>query len=187
MLGRESWPEVDDATLVVRAQERDPVAFELLVRRYQLRLYRLAVQLLGDHGEAEDVVQEAFISAWRQLPGFRGEAAFFSWMYRIVTNRCLNTTRSRRPTVPLEELSQAPSAWEKDSPERAAAGSDLRVALQRALAGLPAGLRVCWVLREVDGLSYTQIADIVGASPDAVRGRIYRARTRLAEVMRPWQ
>lgn len=186
MQGGESWPEVDDATLVVRAQERDPVAFELLVRRYQHRLYRLAVQLLGDHDEAEDVVQEAFISAWRQLPGFRGEAAFFSWMYRIVTNRCLNTTRSRRPTVPLEQLGQAP-AWEKDSPEQAAAGSDLRVALQQALAGLPAGLRVCWVLREVDGLSYPQIADVVGASPDTVRGRIYRARTRLAEVMRPWQ
>lgn len=178
---------LDDATLVVRAQERDPQAFEALVRRHQRKLYALAVRLLGDPAEAEDAVQEAFISAWRRLPDFRGEAAFSTWMYRIATNRCLNTARGRRPTVPLDSVRRVLSPSETDSPERAAMRSDRLAALERALAGLPSGLRACWVLREVDGLGYTEIAAIVGASPDAVRGRIYRARTRLAEVMRPWR
>lgn len=180
-------PRLDDATLVVRAQEGDSRAFELLVRRHQRPLFALAVRLLGNRTEAQDAVQESFVAAWRWLADFRGEAAFSSWMYRVITNRCLTTARRRRPTVPLDTEGEALAASRTDAPEYAAEVSERLAALRRALDGLPVGLRACWVPRNVNGLNYAEIAEIVGASPDAVRGRIYRARTRLAEVMRPWQ
>lgn len=182
-----AMPQLDDATLVVRAQEQDPRAFEELVRRHQRPLFALAVRLLGDRGAAQDAVQESFVAAWRRLDDFRGEAAFSSWMYRIVTNRCLNAARRRRPTVPLDAVVEGLATSGAESPERAAEVNERLAALHRALDGLPAQLRACWVLRNVDGLGYTEIAEVVGAGPDAVRGRIYRARIRLAEVMGPWR
>ncbi|HEY3895154.1 MAG TPA: sigma-70 family RNA polymerase sigma factor [Pseudonocardiaceae bacterium] len=176
----------DDLTLVVRAQEGDVRAFEALVRRYQRRFYRLAVRLLGNSSDAEEAVQDAFLSAWRRLPGFRGEAAFSSWMYRIVTNRCLLLLRKRRPVTTLDELRDQPGP-ESASPEHAAETRDRAVALQRALLDLPTDQRACWILRELHGLGYEDIATIVAASPDAVRGRLHRARRTLAEVMAPWR
>lgn len=180
-------PQVDDATLVVRAREGDPRAFEALVRRHQRPLFGLAVRLLGDRGEAEDAVQESFVAAWRRLADFRGDAAFSSWMYRIVTNRCLGVARRRRPTVPLDTDGQSLTISGTAAPEDTAEAGQRLAALYRALDGLPVGLRACWVLRNIDGLSYIEIAGIVGASPAAVRGRIYRARSKLAEAMRPWR
>ena len=176
----------DDLTLVVRAQEGDVRAFEALVRRYQRRFYRLAMRLLGNSSDAEDAVQDAFVAAWRRLPGFRGEAAFSSWMYRIVTNRCLLVLRKRRPVTALDELRDQPSP-ESASPEHAAETQDRATALQRALLDLPTDQRTCWILRELHGLGYEDIATIVAAGPDAVRGRLYRARRTLAEVMAPWR
>lgn len=178
--------ELDDLTLVVRAQEGDTRAFEALVRRHQRRLYRLAVRLLGDTSDAEEAVQEAFVAAWRQLKGFRGEAAFSSWMYRIVTNRCLLQVRKRRPVLVLADLDEQPGP-DGASPEQAAEAQDRGAALNRALRELPAEQRTCWILRELHGLSYDDIGTIVGASADAVRGRLYRARCTLAEVMAPWR
>jgi RNA polymerase sigma-70 factor, ECF subfamily len=175
---------LDEATLVVRAQEGDVGAFEALARRHQSALYRVAVRVLGDQVEAEDAVQEALIDAWRRIGRFRGESAFTTWMYRIVTNRCLSMLRQRRP-IPIEHLDdQVPAP---DSPERTAELDAGLVALRRALGGLSDDLRVCWVLRELEGLRYADIAQIAGASEDAVRGRIHRARVQLAEVMRPWR
>jgi RNA polymerase sigma-70 factor, ECF subfamily len=176
----------DDVTLVVRAQEGDVRAFEVLVRRYQRRFYRLAVRLLGNRSDAEEAVQEAFVAAWRRLPGFRGEATFSSWMYRIVTNRCLMLLRKRRPATTLDELRDLPSP-DNDSPEYAAESKDRATALQRALLNLPTDQRTCWILRELHGLGYEDIATIVAAGPDAVRGRLHRARRTLAEVMAPWR
>ncbi|HEY6421883.1 MAG TPA: sigma-70 family RNA polymerase sigma factor [Pseudonocardiaceae bacterium] len=178
--------DLDDLTLVVRAQEGDTRAFEALVRRHQRRLYRLAVRLLGNTSDAEESVQEAFVAAWRQLNGFRGEAAFSSWMYRIVTNRCLTLVRARRPVLALDELGEQADP-EGASPEQAAEAHDRATALDRALQQLSAEQRACWILRELHGLSYDDIAAIVGASVDAVRGRLYRARCTLAEVMAPWR
>lgn len=178
--------DFDELTLVVRAQEGDTRAFEVLVRRHQDQFYRLAVRLLGNSSDAEDAVQEAFVAAWRQLRGFRGEAAFSSWMYRIVTNRCLKLLRNRRPVVPLEDLGDLPGTGGV-SPEQAAEATDRAAALQGALQELPTDQRTCWVLRELHGLSYEDIAAIVGVGPKAVRGRLYRARRRLAEVMTPWR
>lgn len=178
--------ELDDLTLVVRAQEGDVRAFEVLVRRHQRQLYRLAMRLLGNSNDAEEAVQDAFVAAWRRLRGFRGDAAFSSWMYRIVTNRCLALLRTRPPVVSLDDLGDQPGP-DGDSPERAAETGDRSTALNRALHNLPTEQRTCWVLRELHGLSYVEIAAIIGVSPDAVRGRLYRARTTLAEVMRPWR
>ena len=176
--------ELDDLTLVVRAQEGDVRAFEVLARRHQAALYRLAVRVMGDHAEAEDALQEALLDAWRRIDRFRGDSAFSTWMYRVVTNRCIAMLRRRRP-VPVEAVDDRVPA--PDSPERAAEADAGMAALADALRGLPDDLRICWVLREFEGLGYTDIAEITGASEDAVRGRIHRARTRLAEVMRPWR
>ena len=157
---------LDDLTLVVRAREGDVRAFEALARRHQAALYRTAVRVTGDPAEAEDALQEALLDAWRHLDRFRGDAAFSTWMYRLVTNRCV----------------AAP-----DSPERAALLDLELAALGRAVQDLPDNLRVCWVLRELEGLGYGEIAEITGAGETAVRGRIHRARVRLAGVMRAWK
>lgn len=178
--------DFDDLTLVVRAQEGDTRAFETLVRRHQRQLYRLAVRVLGNSSDAEDAVQEAFVAAWRQLRGFRREAEFSSWIYRIVTNRCLKLLRTRRPVVSLDDVGDQPGP-DGVSPEHAAEITDRAAALHRALQALPPEQRTCWVLRDLQGLSYEEIATIVGTGVGAVRGRLYRARCTLAEVMAPWR
>jgi RNA polymerase sigma-70 factor, ECF subfamily len=179
--------ELDEATLVVRAQEGDVRAFEELARRHQGALYRLAVRVVGDATEAEDALQEALLDAWRRIGRFRGDAAFSTWMYRVVTNRCLGMLRRRRP-LPVARVAEAvEEAAAPDSPERSAEVDAGMAALGRAVQGLRDELRVCWVLRELEGLGYAEIAQITGASEDAVRGRIHRARVQLAEVMRPWR
>lgn len=176
--------DLDEQTLVVRAQEGDVRSFEVLARRHQAALYRLAVRVMGDPGEAEDALQEALLDAWRRIGRFRGDSAFSTWMYRVVTNRCIGMLRRRRP-VPVDEFDDVTAA--PDSPERTAELDAGMAALGRALQGLRDDLRVCWVLRELEGLGYADIAQITGASEDAVRGRIHRARVQLAEVMRPWR
>lgn len=183
LLSHGSGP-LDDTTLVVRAQEGDVRAFESLARRHQAALYRTALRVTGDAGEAEDALQDALLSAWRQIERFRGESAFSTWMYRIVTNRCIAALRRRRPLpVPDAEVDATAAAG---SPEHAVVFDAELVALGRAVQDLPDDLRVCWVLRELEGLGYAEITEITGVGAVAVRGRIHRARVRLAEVMREW-
>ncbi len=177
----------DDATLVVRAQEGDPHAFELLVRRYQRPMFALAVRLLGDRADAEDAVQDAFVAAWRRLPDFRSDAAFSSWLYRIVTNRCLTARQRRRPHRSVDDAAVNMAASTEGAPELVAEVNAGLAALRQAVLALPGKQRVCWVLHEVNGMSYVTIAGIVGAKPAAVRGQVQRARTRLVEAMRSWQ
>lgn len=178
---------LDDTVLVVRAAEGDDDAFELLVRRHSPVLLRLATRLLGDRADAEDAVQDSFVNAWRRLPEFRRQAAFLTWMYRIVTNRCLNVLRSRRPTSDLDAVAEPSAPDHQASPTRAAESSAAAEAMSRALNGLSAEQRACWVLRELHGLSYDEIADSVGITHQAVRGRIYRARRHLMEAMDAWR
>jgi RNA polymerase sigma-70 factor (ECF subfamily) len=177
----------DDALLTARASEGDDEAFEALVRRHGPVLLRLATRLLGNRSEAEDAVQESFVSAWRRLPEFRENSAFGTWMYRIVTNRCLNVLRARRPVVTLDAVSEPAAAEHQVSPARAAEGRAAVEDLSKAMAVLSAEQRVCWVLREVDGLSYEAIADMVGVSQEAARGRVFRARRQLTEAMVAWR
>ncbi len=185
--GNGTAEDMPDRLLAVRAGEGDEGAFEVLVRRHGPELLRLATRMLASTTEAEDAVQEAFVSAWRSLPEFRGDAAFLTWMYRIVTNRCLNQLRSRRPVTHLDAVPEHETPGHEGSPVRdAEAGAALRE-LSRALEGLSPEQRACWLLREMHGLSYEEIADTVGISPQAVRGRMFRARRALMEAMAAWR
>jgi RNA polymerase sigma-70 factor (ECF subfamily) len=178
--------ELDVATLAVRAGEGDAGAFEELVVRHQDQVYRLALRMLGSAAEAEDVTQEAFLAAWRGLPTLREQGAFGGWLYRLAVNRCLNVLRARRPSaeVDLEALRSTRAA---EQPEAAAESGAQMAALAEALQLLTPEQRACWILRELHGCSYGEIAQIVGVTTTAVRGRIARSRAVLAEVMRPWQ
>ncbi|GAA1598329.1 MULTISPECIES: RNA polymerase sigma factor [Kribbella] len=176
--------ELDEATLVARARDRDAGSFELLVRRYQRRIYTLCLRMLdGASGEAEDIVQETFVTAWRRLPEIQNDAAFGGWLYRTATNKCLTVLQRRRPTVDLDDQHPATD----HDPARTAGTSAAMDALSQALRQLPPQQRACWLLREVHGRSYQEIAELVGTTPTAVRGRIARARAELAEVMKPWR
>jgi RNA polymerase sigma-70 factor (ECF subfamily) len=177
----------DDGLLAVRAAEGDEAAFESLVRRHSPVMLRLATRLLGDRTEAEDAVQDSFVSAWRKLPEFRGESAFRTWIYRIVTNRCLNALRARRPAAHLDSVPEQAAPEHQSSPVRAAEAHAAVEALSAAMVGLSAEQRVCWVLRELDGLEYETIAEMVGISQQAVRGRVFRARRYLTEAMVAWR
>ncbi|MGW0556714.1 RNA polymerase sigma factor [Streptomyces sp. NPDC002926] len=181
-------PEVvlDDATLVVRARDGDIRAFEVLVRRYQGPMYHLALHMLSNRSDAEDVVQEVFLTAWRRLGQLRDDPAFVGWLYRTTTNRCLNIIRARRP-VAEADLDNRESAEAAGSPERAAQVSEQLIALADALTRLTPEQRACWLLREVHGRSYAEIARATGTTQTAVRGRIARARAQLAEAMSPWK
>ncbi|MEU9182357.1 sigma-70 family RNA polymerase sigma factor [Streptomyces sp. NPDC048550] len=178
---------LDDSVLAIRASEGDEDAFAVLVRRHSSRLLALAQHLLGNRADAEDAVQEAFISAWRRLPEFRHSAAFGTWMYRIVTNRCLNSLRHRPHPLPLDTVPEPPAADANGSPPKAAETDAATAALTQALLELGPELRVCWVLRELHGLHYEEIAHVVGSSEQTVRGRLFRARRALMEAMRPWR
>jgi RNA polymerase sigma-70 factor, ECF subfamily len=174
----------DDASLVARARERDTAAFEILVRRYSGPVYRIALRIAGP-ADASDAAQEAFITAWRRIGEIRTGQAFSAWLYRIVTTRALNLARVRGPQAIVEE--DLLPAGRSDDPEQQVLADGLRTALARALNTLTPEQRACWVLREVEGFSYDEIADITQASADAVRGRIHRARIRLAEELMAWR
>ncbi|MFD9791527.1 RNA polymerase sigma factor [Streptomyces sp. NPDC059070] len=180
-------PDTDDALLTVRATEGDEDAFAVLVRRHAPSLTRLATRLLGNRTEAEDAVQDAFLSAWRRLPEFQGRSSFGTWIYRIVTNRCLNVLRARRPTAPLEAVGDVPAAEHSTSPARITEGRDAARALREALDLLSAEQRACWVLRELDGRSYEFVAETVGISQEAVRARVFRARRCLTQALGAWR
>jgi RNA polymerase sigma-70 factor (ECF subfamily) len=178
--------ELDEATLVARARDGDVRAFEELVRRYQAPIFRLALRMLANRGDAEDLVQDAFLTAWRRLPGLHADAAFAAWLYRMAANRCLNVLRARRPSVELDTERTASTAAEVQ-PERAAEIGGQLDALTRALQRLTPAQRACWLLREAHGRSYAEIAEITGVSETAVRGRLARARAELVEVMASWR
>ncbi|SMD25945.1 RNA polymerase sigma-70 factor, ECF subfamily [Kibdelosporangium aridum] len=173
-------------TLVARSRDGDVRCYEVLVRRYQAPLYRLALRMLASASDAEDTVQEVFVTVWRRLAQLHDDAAFVGWLYRTTTNRCLNVIRARRPRADVE-LDEQESANSRTRPERAAEVSEQMTALSHALDGLTAEQRACWLLREVHGRSYDEIAEAIGTTTQAVRGRIARARAQLAEVMAPWR
>lgn len=177
---------LDDATLVIRAREGDLVAFEALLRRYQKRIFQLALRMTSNRADAEDVVQEVFVTAWRRLPEIQREAAFSGWLYTTATNRCLSLLRARRPVVELDDSITPAADAPMEDPESAAQTTEQLAALTRALAVLTDEQRAVWLLREAHGRSYDEIAQIIDTTPDAVRGRLFRARAQLAEAMSPW-
>ena len=177
---------LDDATLVARARDGDVPAYEQLVLRYQGQMFRLAMRMLASRGDAEDAVQDVFLAVWRRLGQLQEDAAFVGWLYRMTTNRCLNVIRGRRPMADVD-LAEHESRSPESRPERSAEVEAQMTALNAALAQLTAEQRACWLLREVHGRSYEEIAEVLGTTSTAVRGRIARARAQLAEMMAPWR
>jgi RNA polymerase sigma-70 factor (ECF subfamily) len=175
--------ELEDAHLVTRAKAGRLDAFEELVRRHRERVYRVALRMLADAGDAEDATQDAFVQAWRTLADFRGDSSFPTWMYRIVTNRCLNVLRARRPVEPLPASLPAPAS----QPDRIVEASAQVEYLKRAIARLTPEQRAPLVLRELEGCSYEQIAQVLDLSVPAVKSRLHRARLELVAAMREWR
>ena len=172
-----------DQQLVQRAQRGDLRAFDLLVLKYQGRIAALVSRYVSDAGEVEDVTQEAFIKAYRALGKFRGDSAFYTWLYRIAANAAKNhlVAKGRRPRADAtiedaEGFDEGGMLSESASPEALAMGGELAEVVESALNALPDELKAALMLREFDGLSYDDIADVLGCPVGTVRSRIFRAR-----------
>jgi RNA polymerase sigma-70 factor (ECF subfamily) len=175
-------PADTEASLIARAQAGDMRAFERLSRAYADRVFMLLLQLLGDRSESEDVAQEVMLRAWQGITRFRGQSSYFTWLYRIAVNEANRALekRARRPagvSIGAHEL-QLPASPAHE-PSRQAENSELRRALGQALAQLPPELRTAIVLRDVEGLSTQEAADIVGVSQAAFKSRLHQARLRV--------
>ncbi|WP_433869061.1 RNA polymerase sigma factor [Saccharopolyspora sp. CA-218241] len=169
--------------LLAAAADGDATAFDALVRRHTVRLYRVALRIVGDPVEAEDVVQEAWVQAWRGLAGFRGSAAVSTWLYRVVTNAALGHLRRRRPAVPVDPTEPGGPAAQwvdpRSGPEAIALRNERAAAVHRAIATLEPSQRVPLVLHELEGLSYAEVAEVLQVSVPALQSRLSRARVTL--------
>jgi RNA polymerase sigma-70 factor (ECF subfamily) len=182
-----------DQELVERVQNGEKAAFDILVRKYEHKLANVISRYIHDPGEVLDVAQEAFIKAYRALPNFRGDSAFYTWLYRIAINTAKNhlVAASRRPPnydVDAQEAEQFESGSglkEYATPERLALKSELVKTIQDAIDELPEELRVAIVLRELEGLSYEEIASAMDCPIGTVRSRIFRARDAIDKRIRP--
>lgn len=173
-----------DQQLVVRVQKGDKAAFDLLVLKYQHKIFGLISRYVRDSSEVQDVAQEAFIKAYRALPKFRGDSAFYTWLYRISINTAKNylVARNRRPPaydVDVEDAEHYESATALknfENPENQLYGDELKHIVELAIKELPEDLRTAVTLREFEGLSYEDIADVMECPVGTVRSRIFRAR-----------
>jgi RNA polymerase sigma-70 factor (ECF subfamily) len=183
---------LDDGALVELARRRDEPAIRALTRRYNRRLFRLARGILRNDAEAEDVVQEAWVRAFTALDGFRGDAAFSTWLTRIALNEALGRRRRQRPTVDWEDYGDVASAAEVirfpvsamvSDPERSMARSEIRDVLERSIDELPDAFRAVFVARIVEGLSVEETAELFALKPETVKTRLHRARTLLRDAL----
>lgn len=181
-----------DQQLVEKVLKGNDRAFNLLVLRYQHRVAALIGRFVGDPQEVEDVSQEAFLKAYRALPLFRGESAFYTWLYRIAVNAAKNhlVARSRRPPTTDVEIEDAETGdlaaplWDTETPEGSLATEELREAIYQAIDELPEELKTAFTLREFSGLSYEDITEIMGCPVGTVRSRIFRAREAIDKRIR---
>ena len=187
-LGR--MTESDDTELLRVAREGDATAFDALIRRHDRLLYRVARSILLDDYEAEDVVQETFIKAFKGLEDFRGDASLATWLTRIALNEALARKRRQRTTVELEALTQPVTQIEPSSmvapaqdPEVTAAQNQIRRLLERAIDGLPESLRTVFVMRHVQELSTAEAARLLGLGEPTVKTRLHRARRMLRQIL----
>ena len=183
-----------DQQLVERAQRGDKKAFELLVLKYQRKLGRLLSRFVRDPAEVEDVTQEAFIKAYRALPSFRGDSAFYTWLYRIGINTAKNylvALGRRAPTTTefdaeeAETFEDADNLRDNNTPDAMLQSKEIGEAVNRAMEALPEELRTAITLREIEGLSYEDIANVMACPIGTVRSRIFRARDAIAAELRP--
>lgn len=177
--------EADDRVVAGRAADGDPKAFEVLVRRYSGLMRVYARSILGSNDEVEDVVQESFVTAWKQLESLKDPGAIKSWLMRIVSRRSIDRLRRRREHDDIDEHDQP--TREDTSPPRIAETRALTSALGTALATLPPAQRRCWLLREVAEYSYREIALDLEIPETTVRGLISRARTNIVREMQAWR
>ena len=183
-----------DKRLVERVQQGDKMAFDLLVTKYQRKLFRLVLRLVSNQTEAEDVVQETFIKAYRALHQFRGDSAFYTWLYRIGINTAKNflDNQGRRVATSTDTTAEQVEAFEEgenlrdiNTPESMLASKQIAETVNIAMDELPEDLRVALSLREMEGLSYDEIAVIMECPIGTVRSRIFRARESIAVRLRP--
>jgi len=183
-----------DQQLVERAQRGDKHAFELLVAKYQRKLGRLLSRFIRDPAEVEDVAQEAFIKAYRALPSFRGDSAFYTWLYRIGINTAKNylvAMARRAPTTTEFDSEEAENFEDGDqlrdlnTPEAELMTRQIAATVNQTMAELPEELRTAITLREIEGMSYEDIANVMNCPIGTVRSRIFRARETIADRLRP--
>ena len=187
-----SGADASDQQLVDRVRAGDTNAFNFLVLRYQNRVAALVTRFIKDHQEVEDVTQEAFIKAYRALHLFRGESAFYTWLYRIAVNTAKNSlvARGRRPPTSDLDAGEAELVEigaplrDQETPEGSLATAALKVAVEKAIEELPEDLRTAFTLREFSGLSYEDITEVMNCPVGTVRSRIFRAREAIDRVIK---
>ena len=193
MINQSRNSEQLDEELVSRVQQGDKTAFDFLVIKYQHRIIQLVNRYVKDPSEAQDVAQDAFIKAYRALDGFRGEAAFYTWLYRIATNTAKNylISRTRRHSdyqydiQELEVLGNSPQLHRNDTPEQLLLSEEIMTTLNQAIEDLPEEMRVAFRLREIDGRSYEEIALAMNCPVGTIRSRLFRAREAIDKQLTP--
>lgn len=182
-----------DKLLVERVQRGEKAAFDVLVLKYQQRVISLVSRFVRNHADALDVTQDAFLKAYRALPNFRGDSAFYTWLYRIAVNTAKNylATQSRRAgemdkdISEIEQIEDNDALRDKATPERLLLRDEIQATVIAAIDGLPQDLRTAIMLREVDGMSYEDIANIMECPIGTVRSRIFRAREAVDIQLKP--
>ncbi|MFV0574990.1 MAG: RNA polymerase sigma factor RpoE [Vibrio sp.] len=185
--------QLTDQVLIERVQNGDKQAFNLLVMKYQNKVCSLISRYIKNSGDVPDVAQEAFIKAYRAIPNFRGESAFYTWLYRIAVNTAKNhiVAQSRRPPASDVEAEDAEfyesggALKEISNPENLTLSEELKQVVFQAIDDLPEDLKTAMTLRELDGLSYEEIADVMDCPVGTVRSRIFRAREAVEQKIRP--
>lgn len=182
-----------DKELIERVKNGEKSAYDLLVLKYQQRIVNLVSRFVRNHSDALDVTQEAFIKAYRALPNFRGESAFYTWLYRIAVNTAKNhlAVQSRRPSgsgydvSEIEQIEGADALKEQATPENLVLKDELQATVLKAIEDLPEDLKTAIMLREIEGLSYEEIASVMECPIGTVRSRIFRAREAIENEMKP--
>ncbi|HEY0718233.1 MAG TPA: sigma-70 family RNA polymerase sigma factor [Streptosporangiaceae bacterium] len=178
-------PAISDRYLVARARDGYLDAYEMLVQRHSAMAYRLALRLCGDHHDAQDVAQEAFVAAWQNLERFRADSSFSTWLYQIVTRRALNKVTRGRGADAVNLLDEA--ADPGTAPDAQAERNLAADAVTNALAALPFPQRTVIVLHHFEGLSYAEVAEVTRSSVPAVRSHLFRARRTLGKTLEDWR
>jgi RNA polymerase sigma-70 factor (ECF subfamily) len=183
-----------DKALVERVKRGDKAAFDLLVIKYQSRIINLVMRFVRNHADAMDITQEAFIKAYRALPNFRGDSAFYTWMYRIAVNTAKNflaiQANRRMPEVEqdpseMEQIDTGTALKELDTPENLLLTAEIQDTVVKAIENLPEDLRTAIILRELEGMSYEEIAESMDCPIGTVRSRIFRAREAIDKHLEP--
>jgi RNA polymerase sigma-70 factor, ECF subfamily len=185
--------KVTDKQLIERVQNGEKAAYDLLVLKYQQRIINLVSRFVRNQSDALDVTQEAFIKAYRALPNFRGDSAFYTWLYRIAVNTAKNhlAVQSRRPSgnnydvSEIEQIEGADALKEQATPESLLLKDELQATVLKAIEDLPEDLKTAIMLREIEGLSYEEIASAMECPIGTVRSRIFRAREAIDNEMKP--